>query len=622
MDFLGAISRIYNLAKILQKKPAPAPGFGFYSQRYDTPQGPAVLYIVLGPPGKRKAKVKSKDFDAIIDKSKSTGRLILPKDYLVLEDYLCSIHDQLVKPREEILRELYLLLAGLRLEFIPNQNLKLTFNDPNNIQIVVYDKEKDGHFGFYINITNLKEEGLYLAHERQLNFIIQEISAGKDPLTIKNLPALRTGETALKQKAAQGAKGANPSIPQNKREMLKQIIKQRADKEAVDKELREETVIESFSPDTNTKENVERGTSSSQTAAETPSAASKPLFQPVGLFGGPRPIKTAPQQGSPSENLQEIRPNNINDPGTINPSMASPETTEKISAQQPEERIQPISPFARPSKVTDRPPKLPFVQSFPGTPSPINIATINNPIPTAPAISPQLVPENITKQLDEQKQENEKLREQIRNLEAQNQALIMRLQTTTDDYAKQLEGKNQEIMQYKQLFSKSDQEKVAYQKLMDEFKAKNEELQKISQQLSQAQDQIKFVSEQNRANQDVILRQQQVIEEISKKNAKLDDMIESLTTEKSKLEEEMKDFGENMSENFTQNLVELEEENAILAKAIEEADKKNEDLELENNELKAHLAAIENELNSLDEDFDLDEEPDKLDEDPKESDID
>ncbi len=78
------------------------------------------------------------------------------------------------------------LLAGLRLEFVPYENLKYTFLDPSNPEIIIYDEEKEEQFAFYINIINTKDSGLFLAHERQLAFIREQIEKDINPTEIKN----------------------------------------------------------------------------------------------------------------------------------------------------------------------------------------------------------------------------------------------------------------------------------------------------------------------------------------------------------------------------------------------------------------------------------------------------
>ena len=47
------------------------------------------------------------------------------------------------------------LLAGLRLEFVPYENLRYLFN-PSDPEIIIYDEEKEEQFAFYINIINTK----------------------------------------------------------------------------------------------------------------------------------------------------------------------------------------------------------------------------------------------------------------------------------------------------------------------------------------------------------------------------------------------------------------------------------------------------------------------------------
>jgi hypothetical protein len=623
MDFIGAISRIHNLYRTVEKKPISGKGFGLYISRYESIKGPAMLYVILAPPTKKNFRGKHKDLEGAIDKSKNTGKLILPKDYLSIEEYLNSIFDQITVPRDQVLNQLGTLLAGLRLEFVPYQNMKLTFTNPKDIQIVVYDKDKDGQFGFYINIIELKEEGLYLAHERQINFIIQEIKNGKDPLTIKNLPPLRTGETALKA-AAKKADAANPSgtsgtagtISSSKRDQLRQILKERHDQQQIETEKKAETTIESFAPAApKPEEKVKpaaniplnpvqqiffKSDASQDQHSSTPTPASVPTPTPI---SSPTPtpapsINTAQPISNPQNPFQSnpLRPDTTQNPitplGASSPPMANTGNP-NVGAFSPFPQSQGISPFSQGG-------------------------TQNTPILGGITAQPPTQPQDQNRETqfvhEQHKKELERLKEQLNGLEAHNQSLLLRLQTMTDENAKLIQEKDREINQYKQLFSKKDQEQAAYQALMDEYKKKEIELQNSYQHYRDLQEQMKFVNEQNQNSQDMIAKQQQIIDEISKKNANLDDIIERITQEKEeiakekdKIIEELKAGSIDKESAISDEFIELGEENEILAEKIETADKRIEELELENNELKGKLSAIEAELNSFDdEDLDVD----------------
>jgi hypothetical protein len=554
MDFLGAISRIYNLYIKIEKIYPSISNFGFSIQRYDTSRGPGVLYIIMTPPS-RKGKGKHRDFEAVLQKSASSAKLILPRDFIPIEQYLTSIFEQITKPRDEVLNELRLLLAGLRLEFVPHQNLKLGFRDPSNIQIVVWDKEdKDGFFAFYINILDLKEDGLYLAHERQVSFIIHEIKAGRDPKTIANLPPLRTGETALQAKkshsppsnsisSSTGNEGSNSSA--NKRDILKQLIKQRAEQDVIKKEMTSETVIKNFSPQSSSVANPIE----SIVHNESP----KPAPLQFNLFGRPTPMH------SPSSKIS-----------------FSKETEEK-STPSIQNHLKVASPILNP---------VPFPQ-----------VPIDHQEPFSPTLPESSKSEGVNSLVaaiqESSRQEIEKIREKLQAIEAQNNALLLQIKTITETYEKQIEVKDQELTQFKQLFSQSDQEKEAYKKLIADFQAKNQECQDLNQRYSNLQEQIQFVNEQNRKTQDLLTKQQQVIITISKKNATLDDAIETLMKEKENLTTQLQSsavFPSGLPEDIIQ---EITDENEQLTKTLEETDLRIETLELENNNLKARLAAVE-----------------------------
>ena len=242
MNLNTAISRIHHLYSRIESSANISPGYGQIFHRYDTKEGIGVLIVILEPPAKR-IKGKKKDFDKIIEKSGNSGKSILPKDFPNIISYLSSVFSTIIKPRDEILKHLRKLMAGLRLELIPMDNMKYVFKNPTTPQIIVYDTIIKGQFALYINIVNIEEQGLILAHERQIEFICNEISKGIDPTRIKNLPSLRTGDTEFHPRKHPVLKEEEKKDSMVKLAKFRDGLKQKKIQEEIDVELDSETVI-------------------------------------------------------------------------------------------------------------------------------------------------------------------------------------------------------------------------------------------------------------------------------------------------------------------------------------------------------------------------------------------
>ena len=422
----------------------------------------------------------------------------------------------------------------------------------------------------------------------------------------------------------------------------------------VKKEMSSDTVIESFAPtkDEPSAPASQAGTPSPSSAASfpTPTSSSSPTSNPVppiqpggpqGLFGNRIPMNI-PKQAKPA-----AMPPKSSTPGVTR--QMNPAQTPTPSPFQPK----PSEPPAAANSTPPPTPRNPFEQPFPTSPNVPTPNPILNPVPFPQAaakpspepISPplsstentQAIPlaremEKIQALNEQYQKEIEQLKDQIHTLEANNEGLLARIQALTDEHAKVTQAKDVEINQYKQLFSKADQEKIAYQKLMAEYQAKDKDFQELSQKFADLQDQLKFVNEQNQNSQSIIAKQQDVIREISQKNAVLDDTIEQLTREKEELKVALDQELEKQIPELRENLDEMEEQNEVLAKTIEkyegkvketqdlaadlegaqihivDLENKNDELYHENNELKARLAKIENELAAMYDDFDFDDE--------------
>ena len=246
MDLTAAISRIHHLYKRIESNKTITPGFGYKIERYNTRSGNGLLIIVLEPPVK-KIKGKRKDFEKAIEKSENSGKCILPKDFPNIISYLSSDFGNIIKPRNELLQYLQKLMAGLRLELIPMENMKYVFKNPTNPQIIVYDTIIKGQFAFYVSIVDIEEQGLILAHERQMDYIIEEIKNGTDPVQIKNLPSIRTGETKFHPRKTPFDENEEEKNEPEKVAKFRENIKQKKIQEEIDSELDLETIID-FNP--------------------------------------------------------------------------------------------------------------------------------------------------------------------------------------------------------------------------------------------------------------------------------------------------------------------------------------------------------------------------------------
>ncbi|MHA1602191.1 MAG: hypothetical protein ACTSUI_04195, partial [Promethearchaeota archaeon] len=246
MELFTAINRIFEIYSKISSAQNIKPGFGRIYREYKTKTGDGLLLIIIGPPTKR-IHGKKKDFEKILQKTANSNRLILPKEYFTMHNYASQAFPTLITPRNKILEFLIFLLSCLRLEFVPIQNMRYVFKNMKDVKIMVYETVIQNQYACYINIIDLKEEGLYLAHENQLQFIKSEVLKGINPNNIRNLPALRTGSTEINKfaKKKKIRKSTNASV-----EKFRKKIQQKKMQEQINSELEFETVID-FSPDKN-----------------------------------------------------------------------------------------------------------------------------------------------------------------------------------------------------------------------------------------------------------------------------------------------------------------------------------------------------------------------------------
>ncbi len=241
-----AIAKLYDIYQKIEKFKKITPGFGFFFKRYEVKGKVSFLLVVIEPPHSR-TKGKLKDFEKVVNKSISKNKLILPKDFRFLHSYLSVEFNKLITPRDEILNKIKRIMASLRLHFFEDTNMKYSLQSMFP-EIIVFDTITDkGQFAFYFNIVNLSEDGLTLAHERQLNFLYEQIENGVNPVTLMDtdLPDLRSGDTAFSFSG-----DLNKQKSREKRgsvKKFKQLVNKRVSKEDIEEELDYETVID-FNP--------------------------------------------------------------------------------------------------------------------------------------------------------------------------------------------------------------------------------------------------------------------------------------------------------------------------------------------------------------------------------------
>ncbi|WP_457557626.1 hypothetical protein [Candidatus Harpocratesius sp.] len=222
-----------------------SPGFGDFYIKYPTKTGFGFLYIVLSPPKKR-YKGKKKDLDKLLNKSAKSSKVIAPKDIDEIIKYLYQNFPKIIKSRNEILSKIEEIIAGLRLELHVFHNLKFQFKNPTKSEIIVYENSNNGEFQAYINLVGMEEKGLILAHERQINYIRENLKKGIHPLKLKSLPPLRTGETDVDFSKSKSSSKIIKERPKESDlvQKFREKMKQKKIQGEVDEELAFETVID------------------------------------------------------------------------------------------------------------------------------------------------------------------------------------------------------------------------------------------------------------------------------------------------------------------------------------------------------------------------------------------
>ena len=279
-----AINKLYEIYQKIDSFKQVTPGFGFYFKRYEVKGKNSFLFVVMEPPHYR-TKGKLKDFERVINKSLSKNKLILPKDFPYLYNYLLTDFNKYITPRDEILNKIKHIIASLRLNFYEDNNMKYSFIRSMFPEVIAYDTiNQKGQFATYFNIVNLAEDGLILTHERQLNFLYEQIENGVNPISIvdTDLPDLRSGNTAFsfsRNKDRQKSREKRGAVKK-----FRQVVNKKVSKEEIEQELDYETVID-FNPSQKKNKNIEN---------------EKKIVR-KGLFGQPLPaslkdnVKTIPQ---------------------------------------------------------------------------------------------------------------------------------------------------------------------------------------------------------------------------------------------------------------------------------------------------------------------------------------
>ena len=241
-----AIAKLYDMYQKIDRFKKITPGFGFFFKRYEVKGKVSFLLVVLEPPHFR-TKGKLKDFEKVINRSLLNNKLILPKDFRFLHSYLSTDFNKLITPRDEILNKIKRIMASLRLNFFEDANMKYSLQSMFP-EIIVFDTITDkGQFAFYFNIVNLSEDGLVLAHERQLNYLYEQIENGVNLVSLldTDLPDLRSGNTAFSF-----SRDLDKQKSRDKRGSVKkfrQLVNKKVSKEDIEEELDYETVID-FNP--------------------------------------------------------------------------------------------------------------------------------------------------------------------------------------------------------------------------------------------------------------------------------------------------------------------------------------------------------------------------------------
>ena len=270
-----AISKLYEMYQKIDRFKKVTPGFGFFFERYDVKGKVSFLFVIMEPPHYR-TKGKLKDFERVIDKSLSNNKLILPKDFPYLYNYLLTDFNKFITPRDEILNKIKRIIASLRLNFYEDNNMKYSFIRSMFPEIIVYDTiNQKGQFAAYFNIVNLVEDGLILTHERQLNFLYEQIENDVNPISIidTDLPDLRSGNTAFSFSKNQDRQKSREKIGAVKK--FRQVVNKKVSQEEIDQELDYETVID-FNPSQKKKKDIKN---------------EKKQFK-RGLFGQPLPASS------------------------------------------------------------------------------------------------------------------------------------------------------------------------------------------------------------------------------------------------------------------------------------------------------------------------------------------
>jgi hypothetical protein len=284
MDLKPAITSLYQIYQTIKTAKTVKPGFGLFQELYKTKSGRSGIFICILSPPTQRTKKKRKSYEKVIEKSRDKNRLIEPHDFEEIRTYLNNIFHSIIKPREKICELISQYLACLRLGFVPLHNMKYSFKDLNNPQITIYSNVDKAQFYFYLNIVELEENGLYLAHEKQIKYIKSEMENGVNPNYVQNLPPLRTGDTHLEFKQNQSSGDADES------EALQEFrnkIKQKKIESQKHEEMALETVIQFNKP--------------SKKAQKPTGFKMTPFGAPIPIDGEKNKVKAEPTGSAPVE---------------------------------------------------------------------------------------------------------------------------------------------------------------------------------------------------------------------------------------------------------------------------------------------------------------------------------
>lgn len=514
MDINTAIEKLFHIYQKIDQTKNVHPGFGDFYLKYPSKVGSSFLYVLMSPP-KHKYRGKKKDLDKLLNKSAKSNRVILPKDFDEIVRYLYQIFPNLIKSRNEILKKLEEIIAGLRLQMHIFHNLKFEVKDPSKSDLIVYEDASSGEYWMYINLVGYEETGLVLAHERQIEFIRENLKKGIDPRSIQSLPPLRTGETEIdfsQQKSKQERRESE--VVQKFREKLKQKKVQGE----VEEELAFETVID-FS-----KQN-RQGTPSIQA---TNSDFQEEEIAPVDVKNG-RQVESLDDERSDIEDTKIVKESdNAGVSGNLN---NSPSNIPPVNVK-PYIDIPKPAPLSKDSVLSSEEQQAASIS--PSIPDQQNNALSKSlPPPLTLEEGVKLSTGFTVEEVNRLKEENELLKTQLEQVTD----TLTRKMAEKDDLIEQLNQKNSDLTEQNQnLQNKLRSLQESYENLQKNTQRK---MENFRQKVQKIQEQIKPLIKENKllkAKWENEIRSQKVDNniELINQNLALQEKIEQLTQENTK----------------------------------------------------------------------------------------